>query len=114
MTLEKLPGSQATKLLFDHTRNYMTCAALFAAGMLARSHTTSDWLPDWLAQGAGWGMILMAIAFALLNLLEGVRHLSRLNHPRLLIAALVIAYVIFSARILTLVTAVRLVALPAK
>ena len=108
----KLPSTEATKLFFDHTRNFMTCAVLYAAGALARLHTSSDWLPGWLAQGAGWGLILLAFAFALLNLADGVRHLSRLNHPRLMITMLVAAYMLVSARILTLVTALRLLAIP--
>jgi hypothetical protein len=106
----KTPGTETIKWLFDHAKNFMTCAGLYAAGALASRNpvNSSDWLPAWLSQSAGWGVIGLAIALALLNLVDGVRHLSRVDHPRLLIALFITAYVLGSARVLTLVAAVRL------
>lgn len=109
-SLDKIASAELTKLLFDQTKNFMTCAALYAAGALAVRHGNgnADWLPGWLSQGAGWGVAGLAVALALLNLLDGVRHLSRLSHPRLLVVIFIAAYILASARVLTLVAALRL------
>jgi hypothetical protein len=106
----KSPSADATKLIFEQTRNFMTCAALYAAGALAtrRLGGGADWLPAWLSQGAGWGVMGLAVVLVLLNLGDGVRHLFHLRHPRLWVVLFVSAYLVASARVLTLVAAVQL------
>jgi hypothetical protein len=101
----KLFDSDVVKAIFDHVRNLVVCAFLFAAGSYAGIRPLIN--PGPWSLYPGWGMILIAVVLMLLNFGEGIRRLSRLPHPRALIIVVSLLYLIVSARVVEIMVTFR-------
>jgi hypothetical protein len=96
----ELFDNEGLDTLFSHARNMLTCAAIIAAGLYAAHHMASQTvlqLPNAHVAGyvvAGFGIVMLG-----LNLLDGLRRLSRRRHPLLLRAAAIFVYIVLSVRL---------------
>ena len=93
------------KAVFDHVKDLMACSFLYAAGVLAQRQQT--FLPDWLSDYSGWGMMAAAILLVLLKLAEGIRRLLRSRWQWPLVALLIGAYVMVICRVVVVTAALR-------
>ena len=96
-----------SKAVFDHVRNFLMCSLLFAAGFYSLRHPPRFVLASWLAEYAGWTIIVMAVLLMLLNLADGIARITSLKHKKTLIILLVLLYVFISLRFLTMVVGFR-------
>lgn len=96
-----------SKAVFDHTRNFLMCSLLFATGFFSLKHPPRLALTSWLAEYAGWTIIVMAVLLMLLNLTDGITRIARLTHKKTLIILLILLYVLISFRFLTMVVGFR-------
>ena len=96
------------KGIFEHARNLLMCATLLALGLVARTRS-DDLLGGSLLKGVtGWGVIAVATALALLNLVMGVIRLRQWKHWKLWSAALLAAYAVIALRVVEIMALVRL------
>jgi len=96
-----------SKAVFDHVRNFLMCTLLFAAGFYSLRHPPRLALTSWLAEYAGWTIIVMAVLLMLLNLADGIARIAGLKHKKTLIILLILLYVLISFRFLTMVVGFR-------
>ena len=92
-----------TKSIFDHLRNYLICALLFAAGMHVYNFPSSSFFGLFKHNYSGSGIIFIACLLSLLNFYDGVRKLARYRFNLLIIFILFMIYVFFSVRIVEII-----------
>lgn len=93
------------KEVFDQVRNYLICAFLLTIGLFAFEHKKGAFfsqIPIDAFNYAGLGIIGLSFLLFCLNLLDGVRKISRYKHSSLLSAILIIVYAIMSIRVIEL------------
>ena len=91
---------QIVKPIFDHMRNLLMCATVFAVGAYVMRNPSKAFVNEALEQCAGIGIITVAAILTFLNLADGVHRLTRAGYNvfwRLLFLAL---YTFMSLRIL--------------
>lgn len=103
--LSQLSDRDSIKAVFDHVKDLMACSFLYAAGVLAQRQQT--FLPDWLSDYSGWGMMAAAILLVLIKLADGIRRLMRSRWQWPLVALLIGAYVLVSCRVVVVTAALR-------
>lgn len=89
-------SEETLKSLFEHVRNFLTCSFLLLLGFFV--HKKEALYFDSL-NFAGFFFVLLASLLLLLNLVDGVRKLNRLQYHNFFIAILVIIYVSLSIRL---------------
>ena len=94
------------KLIFDHARNLVVATLIIAAGLEA-SHGSRRIALAIDAFIIGNLVALVGLALLVLNFIDGLRMLARLNAPRLLQWLLALTYVVFSWRVAQLVLMFR-------
>ncbi len=96
-----------SKAVFDHVGNFLLCSLLFAAGFYSLRHPPRLALTSWLAEYAGWTIIVMAVLLMLLNLADGIARIASLKYKKTLIILLILLYVLISLRFLTMIVGFR-------
>lgn len=96
ITLSWLFSEETLKALFDHVRNFLTGSFLLLLGLFVHRKET---LYIDSTNFAGFLVVLLAGFLLLLNLIDGIRKLNRLEHHTIFIVALVVAYVGLSVRL---------------
>ena len=97
-----------TKAVFDHVKNYLVCAFLFAAGSFGLENQSEIFLASYLGRAPGILIISLATLFALLNFYDGLYKFSKYKYHYILSAVLIFFYIIFSLRIIEITWGYRL------
>ena len=97
-----------TKAVFDHVRNYLMCAFLFAAGSYGIENQSELFLASFLGQTTGQVIIVSATLLALLNFYDGLYKFSKYKYHYSLSAVLIFIYIIISLRIIEITWGYRL------
>ena len=90
----------ATKLIFDHVRNYLIGAFILAIGTTQLRHGNNqlfDLVPE---KFAGIGVIALATILIGINLYDGIRRISKSKYHASLTVLLVLLYLFMSARVI--------------
>ena len=90
----------ATKIIFDHVRNYLIGAFILAIGTteLRRGNTqVIEFVPE---KFAGLGVIALAIVLICINLYDGIRQIWKTKYHVSLSVMLVLLYIFMSARVI--------------
>jgi len=79
--------------LFQHARNVLSGSLIIAAGLYASHHRPRLPAPAlWTVQFAGHVVTVVGVLLLVLNLIDGLRRLSRRGYPLLLHAVAALAY----------------------
>jgi len=97
-----------TKAVFDHVRNYLICAFLFAAGSYGIENQSELFLASFVGQAPGKLIMIIAALLALLNFYDGLYKFSKYKYHYSLSAVLIFFYIIFSLRIIEITWGYRL------
>ena len=88
-----------SKQVFDHLRNYMICAFILAIGTTELREKEAQFF-DLIPPGyAGLGVIALGGLLIVFNLYDGIRRISRSPYHRVLTVALVLLYLLMTARV---------------
>ncbi len=84
--------------IFIHVRNLVYCGLILSAGSFVHSNP-----PDWLFstgidEYSGWVIIGLGVILMLLNMADGLYHLSKLKYNFILYFILVALYLLISIR----------------
>lgn len=92
------------KSAFEHVRNLVIATVLVAAGFESAKRFDFMHSPSWSnPRFAGYIVAGVGCVLIVLNLIDGLRQLSRLRWHFALQAALTVAYVLFSLRMVQLI-----------
>jgi hypothetical protein len=87
------------KALFEHVRNLVIFSLLLALGTNDLHQQKSNVLGMFPSNYLGIGVIALASILILLNLYDGIRKLSKLEHHTLLTFFLILLYTILTIRV---------------
>jgi len=99
---------ELTKAVFDHVRNYLMCAFLFAAGSYGIEYQSELFLASFVGQAPGILIIILATLLALLNFYDGLYKFSKYKYHYSLSVVLIFFYIIFTLRIVEITWSYRL------
>lgn len=99
ISMRLLLSEGTIKAIFDHIRNLLTCSFLLVLGLF--THKKEELQSDSLNY-AGILFIVIAASLIILNLIDGIRKLKKLEHHYLLISLLVVLYVVVSFRLVVI------------
>ena len=105
--LERFVVHDKVKLIFDHMRNLLMCTLLLAAGHFQLKHPAGIFADSTLQRYLGYGVVGVAVALILLNLLDGMCQLNKLRHPVFLKICLIIVYVVVAIRVVVVTSSFR-------
>lgn len=96
------------KTIFDHLRNLFYCALIIAAGSYAHANP-----PEWallISASAifGYGIIAIGVLLMLLNLVDGIYKLSKLEHPVILSILITLFYLALAVRLVEIMIVFRM------
>ena len=89
-----------TKMIFDHVRNYLMCAFLFAAGSYGMENQSDLFLSEYIGSTTGSIIFILATLLALLNFYDGLYKFSKLKYHVLLSTSLFCIYILLSLRLI--------------
>jgi len=95
------------KAVFDHARNYLVCAFILAIGLQEMNPDTESILGLISYKYSGIGVVILACLLIILNLLDGIRRISRLKHNVILITGLIAVYIFISLRVVEMALTFR-------
>ncbi len=88
------------KEIFDHIRNYLMCAFLLTIGT-SQFNQKSDLIMNFAPEKfGGYGIIGVSIILMILNLIDGIRKISKSKNHLLWSIVLVSIYIFVSMRII--------------
>jgi len=87
------------KALFEHVRNLVIFSLLLALGTNDLNHQKSNIFGIFPREYLGIGVIALALILISLNLYDGIRKLSKLEHHKLLTFFLILLYIILTIRV---------------
>ena len=91
--------SGKAKELFDHVKNLVIFSLLLALGTNDLHHQKSNIFGIFPSKYLGIGVIALASILILLNLYDGIRILSKVEHHKLLTFFLILLYTILTIRV---------------
>ena len=97
-----------TKAIFDHVRNYLMCAFLFAAGSYGMQNQSELFLSEYIGPSTGIALFILAGLLALLNFYDGVYKLTQLKYHNLISVLLFCIYILLSFRIVEITLGYRI------
>ncbi len=97
--INRFIDSGEMKALFEHVRNLLVCAMLFASGSYATGDSSRVFLGTIVGTTAGVLIIIVAGILTVMNMWDGVRRLSKLKRPLLLRMVLFVVYLSLALRI---------------
>ena len=90
------------KGIFDHIRNYLMCAFLLTIGT-SQFNQKSDLIMNFAPEKfSGYGIIGISIILMILNLIDGIRSISKSKNHLFWSIGLIVVYVFVSMRIIEL------------
>jgi len=95
------------KAVFDHARNFLVCAFILAIGVQEMKPGTESLLGFLSHKYSGIGVVILAGSLFILNLLDGIRKISRLKHNTILIVGLIALYIFMSLRVVEMALTFR-------
>jgi hypothetical protein len=95
------------KAVFDHARNFLVCAFILAIGIQEMKPGTDAIMSFISYKYSGVGVVALAGCLIVLNLLDGIRRISRVKHHSLLIAGLIVLYIFVSLRVVEMALSFR-------
>lgn len=95
------------KAVFDHARNFLVCAFILAIGLQEMRPDTESILGFISYKYSGIGVVILACILIILNLLDGIRRISRLKNHTTLIAGLIALYIFMSLRVVEMALTFR-------
>ncbi|KAA0889950.1 hypothetical protein [Pusillimonas sp. ANT_WB101] len=105
--LEKFVVHDKIKLIFDHLRNLLMCTLLLAAGHFQLENPVGVFADSTLQRFLGYGVVGIALALIVLNLLDGMSQLNKLRHPFIFKLGLIIVYVVVAIRVVVVTSTFR-------
>lgn len=93
------------KEIFDQVKNYLLCALLLAIGIVAFKEKTGLFFGHIAANAhnfSGVAIIGLSLILFCLNLLDGIRKISKYRHGGIYSTILVIVYFVVSVRVMEL------------
>lgn len=97
-----------SKSIFDHVRNYLMCSFLLAIGIAEAKQQVSTFFGLFVMNYSGVALIGLAGLLFLLNLLDGIRSISKHKIGLVYTAVFVLVYVITSMGVIELASSFRL------
>lgn len=102
--------SDFSKLVFDHLRNYLMCSFLLSIGIMEFKGETGIYLGQVGEYNySGIGIIGLSCILICINLLDGIRKISRYKYHLLYTVILIILYVWMSLRVIELALQFRFI-----
>lgn len=99
LTMNLIFSEVTAKAIFDHVRNLLTSSFLLVLGLFAHS---KEELYAGSINFAGITFIILSCFLILLNLIDGIRRLKKLEHHYALITMLIVLYVAISFRVIVI------------
>jgi len=96
-----------SKAVFDHARNFLVCAFILAIGLQEMRPGTESVLGFLSYKYSGVGVVILACCLIILNLLDGIRRISRFKHHASLIVGLIALYIFMSLRVVEMALTFR-------
>lgn len=96
------------KAIFDHVRNYLMCAFLFAAGSYGMEHQSELLFASFIGKSTGIVIIILATFLALLNFYDGLYKFSKYKYHSALNIFLILSYIMVSIRIIEITWGYRI------
>jgi len=97
-----------SKSIFDHVRNYLMCSFLLAIGIAEAKQKTSQFFDIFVMHYSGVALIGLASVLFLLNLLDGIRSISKHDVGQVYTVVFVLMYTITSIGVIELASSFRL------
>ena len=97
-----------SKSIFDHVRNYLMCSFLLAIGIAEAKQQTSLFFDLFVMHYSGVALIGLAGVLFLLNLLDGIRSISKNDIGLVYTVVFVVVYVTTSIGVIELASSFRL------
>lgn len=95
-----------SQLIFEHARNLVVATLVLAAGLEAIEHDPRE-MGILYFKSAGYAVSAIGVALVLLNLLQGLHHLSKARLQRAWQTLLIAAYVVLFWRVVHLILLFR-------
>lgn len=87
------------KALFEHVKNLVIFSLLLALGTNDLQQQKSDIFGFFPSHYLGIGVVTLASILILLNLYDGIRKLSKLEHHKLLTLFIILLYIFLTIRV---------------
>jgi hypothetical protein len=97
-----------SKSIFDHIRNYLMCSFLLAIGIAESNQKIGMFFDLFVMRYSGGALICLAGVLFLLNLLDGIRSISKHKIGMAYTAIFILVYVITSVGVIELASSFRL------
>ena len=97
-----------SKSIFDHIRNYLMCSFLLAIGIAEAKQQTSLFFGLFVMHYSGVALIGLASVLFFLNLLDGIRSISKHKINWIYAVVFVLIYAITSIGVIELASSFRL------
>ena len=95
------------KSVFEHARNFLVCAFILAIGLQEMRPDTESILGFISYKYSGIGVVILACFLIILNLLDGIRRISRFKHHAALITGLIALYIFMALRVVEMALTFR-------